>query len=332
ALTCGALLALGARAVLSGAISIGDFVLINAYVLQLVRPVEMLGFALRDIAQGRQFLARWSEILAEPAEPADMKPGGVDRLAPSIAFNDVSFAYGPGVAALESVSFRVGAGEVVALVGPSGAGKSSLLRLLLRYFEPSAGQILVDGAPIDALELQAWRGAVASVGQDTILFNDTLEANIRFARPDADAKAFDRAVSLSRLNELIARLPDGLLTMVGERGLKLSGGERQRVAIARALLKEAPVLVLDEATSALDAGVEAEISEVLLDAARGRTTIIVTHRLALARAAQRIVVLENGRVVEDGAHAALVQAGGTYARLWAAQSGKPTPSASMNAI
>lgn len=318
-----AVLGLGLLSLVQGRITLGDFVLLNAYLIQIVRPLEMAGFAFRDLAQGAVYLERWADLLRMSAEPQTASASSAPFSgAPTIRFERVSFAYSADRDVVSDVSFHIPGGATLAVVGASGAGKSSLLRLLLRYYEPAAGRILMNEVPIDALGLDVLRHRIAVVAQDTVLFNDTLEANLLFARPDAGADDLQRALRGARLEELVARLPDGLATRVGERGLKLSGGEKQRVAIARAALKDAPVLVLDEATSALDAETERAICVDLIAAARGRTTLIVTHRLAVAAHADEILVMHDGRVIERGAHDDLLAAEGAYVRLWRRQHGK----------
>jgi ABC-type transport system involved in Fe-S cluster assembly fused permease/ATPase subunit len=323
--TMGAVIVQGAMSYLAGRITIGDFVLLHAYMLQIIRPLEIAGFALRDIAQGATYLERWSALLVQeresettlPPAPRSLVNPGVS--APTIRFETVSFAYGADRKILHDVSFTIPAGRRIAVVGASGAGKSTLVRLLLRYYTPQEGRILFEDAPIESLELDRLRAMIAVVSQDTVLFNDTLERNILFARPGASRQDLDDAIARAHLEELAARLPQGLSTRVGERGLKLSGGEKQRVALARAVLKDAPVLVLDEATSALDAATEAAIAGDLISATSGRTTLIVTHRLALAAPAEEILVLGDGMVVERGPHRDLLAADGAYADLWRRQ-------------
>jgi ATP-binding cassette subfamily B protein len=330
ALTMGAVIVQATASYAAGNITIGDFVLLHAYMLQIIRPLEMAGFAMRDVAQGMTYLERWDALLTQKRELTLAAPrdGASVRFetagaTPTIRFESVSFAYGPDRQILDNVSFTIPAGQRVAVVGASGAGKSTLVRLLMRYYAPQVGRILFDEAPIDALDLDQLRAMIAVVSQDTVLFNDTLERNILFARPGASKAELERAIGRAHLEELMARLPQGLATMVGERGLKLSGGEKQRVALARAVLKDAPALILDEATSALDAATEAAISADLISAAGGRTTLIVTHRLALAAHAEEILVLSEGRVIERGAHTELLAADGAYAGLWRCQDLKP---------
>jgi len=327
-------LASGARAISAGGISIGDFVLLSAYMLQLVRPIEMLGFSLRDIAQGAGYLERALAMLriaperkSQPrtAKQAQAKPERSDlalnaSAAPiEIQFENVSFAYSDEREVLFDVSFAAPAGKTTAIVGPSGAGKSSLVRLMLRYYAPGSGRILFDGRDISAMNIEEARAMVAVVSQDTALFNASLGRNIALADPGASQARIEAAAARARLVPLLETLPHGLETFVGERGLKLSGGERQRVAIARAALKDAPVFVFDEATSALDSQTEAEVAKEMFEAAAGRTALIITHRLALAAGAAHIVVLDGGRVVEQGCHRALLAEHGLYARLWLKQ-------------
>jgi ATP-binding cassette subfamily B protein len=332
ALAMAAIHLLASLQVLSAHLTLGAFVLINTYILQLIRPVEMLGFAIRDMGQALAYLDRIGAILAEPAEgeedPAqDEAAPTPEASAPAeLVFERVSFAY-PGRQTLHEVSFRAAPGQTIGIVGPSGAGKSTLLRLTLRFLEPSGGQIRLDGVSLATAPLAWLRRQIALVSQDTILFNDTIAANIALAADGADAASIAQAADRARLTALLADLPDGLDTLVGERGLKLSGGEKQRVSIARAALKKARLVIFDEATAALDPATERAVWEAMAGLAHGATTLIVTHRLSTVAGADEILVLERGRVVERGRHAALLAAGGLYARLWRAQAfSAPAPS------
>lgn len=310
-------------------LTLGAFVLINTYLLQLIRPLEMLGFAVRDIGQALAYLDRIGMILAQPTEDeASVQDAETSSpLAPAeLVFDKVSFAY-PGRQTLDGVSFRAAPGQTIGIIGPSGAGKSTLLRLVLRFLEPSNGQIRLDGTPLGDLSLAALRRQIALVSQDTILFNDTIAANIALAADEADAEAIAAAAEAARLAPLLAVLPEGLQTRVGERGLKLSGGEKQRVSIARAALKKARLVIFDEATAALDPGTERAVWEAMAGLSQGATTLVVTHRLATVAGADEILVLEAGRVVERGRHGALLAAGGLYARLWRAQTFWVAPTA-----
>jgi ATP-binding cassette subfamily B protein len=233
-----------------------------------------------------------------------------------IVFENVTFAYDPARLILKGVSFTVPAGSRIAIVGPSGAGKSTIARLLFRFYDVTGGSIRIDGQDLRSVRQDSLRAAIGIVPQDTVLFNDTLGYNIGYGREGAGLAEIDRAAAAAQLDGFIARLPEGLATRVGERGLKLSGGEKQRVAIARALLKDPPILILDEATSALDSQTESEIADALLAAGRGRTTLVIAHRLSTIADADRILVLDDGRIVEDGTHADLVARAGLYAALW----------------
>ncbi|MFM7784555.1 MAG: ATP-binding cassette domain-containing protein, partial [Gammaproteobacteria bacterium] len=242
-----------------------------------------------------------------------------------VEFRGVGFSYAPDRRILEGVDFCIEPGSKLAVVGSSGAGKSTLVKLLYRFHDVDAGAVRLDGEDIRELTLASLRAAIAIVPQDTVLFNDTLLENLRFGRPGASEAEVREALAHAQLADFVARLPEGWHTRVGERGLKLSGGERQRVAIARAILKGSPVLVFDEATSSLDSLAEASILEALRGVARGHTSLVIAHRLSTVVDADRIVVLEQGRVVEQGTHTELLEAGGAYARLWATQQREEMP-------
>jgi len=306
----------------SGSMSVGDLVLVNTYMLQVVRPMELLGAGIRDIGQGTAFAERLLDLLDEPLE-ADPVTGASPPMPtaalPAIRFEDVSFAYQAQRPVLDTVSFSLPPGSTTAIVGPSGAGKSTLVRLLLRFHEPDSGRILIEGVPISAYAPADLRRLIAVVPQYTTLFNTSLASNIAFPDLDASAEDVEWAARLANLETLIAGLPDGFSTIVGERGLKLSGGEKQRVAIARAMLRRPKLLVADEATSALDSGTEASILRNIRAAAQGTTTLIIAHRLSTIRHADQIIVLDKGKVVESGRHDDLLQSNALYAALWSAQ-------------
>ncbi len=315
-----ALMVLAARGVAAGAMTLGDLVLVNTMMLQLFLPLNFLGviyrslnYALADMVQVFQLLDREPEIRDRP----DARPLRVGRA--EVVFDEVRFAYQPERPILHGVSFRIPAGRRVAVVGPSGAGKSTLARLLFRFFEVDGGAIRIDGQDIREVTQQSLRRAIGIVPQDTVLFNDTLYYNIAYARPDASRREVVEAARLADLHDFIASLPQGYDTVVGERGLKLSGGEKQRVAIARVILKRPPILVFDEATSSLDSRTEQAILSALRQVSRHTTTLVIAHRLSTIVDADRILVLDRGRIVEEGNHAELLAAGGLYAGLWALQ-------------
>lgn len=308
--------------VLQGAMTIGGFVLVNTYVVRLVQPLEMLGFAIRDIAQGMAFLHRLLGLFRERTEGDPRR--GETRSRPQrgeLAFENVSFSYRRDHAVLKDVTFSVPSGGTVAIVGVSGSGKSSMIRLLFRLYEPNAGRILLDGVPISDMPLSAVRQAIAVVPQDTVLFHDTIARNIGFGRCGSDRWEIEEAARVANLHEFILGLPEAYETVVGERGLKLSGGERQRVAIARAALKQPRIYVFDEATSSLDTRTEREILRNLIDVSRQATTLVIAHRLSTVVHADEILVLDKGVIAERGTHRSLLARSGHYTALWSAQQG-----------
>jgi ATP-binding cassette subfamily B protein len=253
------------------------------------------------------------EIVDRPgAKPLRVKRG-------EIKFDNVSFAYDPERPILKDVSFEVPAGKMVAIVGPSGAGKSTISRILFRFYELSSGRVTIDGQNIRDVTQASLRAAIGMVPQDTVLFNDTIEYNIRYGRPEASESEVREAARLAQIHAFILTLPQGYDALVGERGLKLSGGEKQRVAIARTILKSPPILMLDEATSALDSHTEKEIQDALERVARERTSLVIAHRLSTVVHADNIIVLDHGEIVEQGTHLELLAKGGLYASLWARQ-------------
>jgi ATP-binding cassette subfamily B protein len=308
-----------AHEVQAGRLSVGSFVLINTYMLQVVRPVEMLGYAMQSLSQGLAFLGKMFEILREKPEPVagvdSAPPGGAGRLE----FAAVGVSYRPDRVILRDVSLSVPAGKTLAVVGGSGAGKSTLVRLLVRLIEPDAGRILLDGRSIGELPLAQLRQAIAVVPQDTVLFNDTIGYNIAFGKAGSTRAEVEHAARLAHLHDFITSLPDGYDTKVGERGVKLSGGEKQRVSIARAAIKRPRIYVFDEATCSLDSNTEREILTNLREISRFSTTVVIAHRLSTVIHADEIVVLEAGTIVERGSHLGLLRQNGRYAALWQAQ-------------
>jgi ATP-binding cassette subfamily B protein len=326
-----AMMGLAARGVSDGSMTLGDLVLVNAYLIQLFIPLNFLGTVYREIRNALTDMEKLFGLLQRPPEIADA-PGApelVIRPSPpgeggqggggEVRFENVAFAYDPRRPILDGIDFVIPAGKKLAVVGASGAGKSTLSRLLFRFFDVSAGRILIDGQDIRSVTQNSLRRAIGMVPQDTVLFNDSLYYNLAYGRPEASRAEVLEAARAAHLDRFIAALPDGLDTVVGERGLKLSGGEKQRVAIARAILKNPPILIFDEATSSLDSATEQAIQEELAAISRDRTTLVIAHRLSTVVDADEILVLEAGRIVERGSHGALMIQDGRYAEMWRLQ-------------
>ncbi|PJO47467.1 metal ABC transporter permease [Ochrobactrum sp. MYb29] len=308
---------MSAREVQAGTQSLGDFVFINAMLMQLSIPLNFIGFIYREIRQGLTDIEQMFDLLDVQQEVQD-KPGAeplkVDKAA--IRFDDVHFAYDSNRPILKGISFEVPAGKTVAIVGPSGAGKSTISRLLFRFYDVKSGSVTIDGQDVRDVTQESLRKVIGMVPQDTVLFNDTIAYNIRYGRTDAIDEEVEKAAEMAQISGFIRHLPEGYQAMVGERGLKLSGGEKQRVAIARTILKAPPILILDEATSALDTATEQEIQSALDIVSRGRTTLVIAHRLSTVIGADEIIVLKDGLIAERGTHRALLKQDGLYASMW----------------
>jgi ATP-binding cassette, subfamily B, heavy metal transporter len=306
--------------VVSGQLTLGDLVLINALLIQLYIPMNFLGVLYREVKQSLADLDKMFVLLEREREVADA-PGAtaLQVRGSTLRFEDVGFAYDPARPILKDLSFEVPAGKTVAVVGASGAGKSTLARLVYRFYDVQSGRITIDGQDIRSVTQDSLRRSIGIVPQDTVLFNDTVEYNIAYGRAGASHEEVVAAARAAHIHEFIAAQPQGYETVVGERGLKLSGGEKQRVAIARTLLKDPPIMIFDEATSALDSANERAIQAELRSASRGKTTLVIAHRLSTVVDAHEILVMEAGRIVERGPHAALIAQGGRYARMWQLQ-------------
>ena len=337
-LNCGQQLIIGAalvailwratQGVVDGRLTLGDLVMVNAFMIQLYIPLNFLGVLYREIKQSLTDLDRMFTLMDREREVADSPAAKPLALVapPEVRFEGVGFAYDPARPILEELSFVIPAGRTVAVVGPSGAGKSTLARLLYRFYDVRQGAILIAGQDVRDVTQDSVRRAIGIVPQDTVLFNDTVEYNIAYGRPGATHEEVVAAAKAARIHDFIERTPDGYATRVGERGLKLSGGEKQRVAIARTLLKNPPILIFDEATSALDSANERAIQAELASAALGKTTLVIAHRLSTVMEAHEILVMDSGRIVERGTHGELLAADGRYASMWRLQQNQaPAP-------
>ena len=313
---------MAAHGVVYDHMQVGQFVLVNTYLIQLYVPLNFLGFVYFQLNQGLVDMEQMFELMRVNYEITD-QPGAI-ALKPQgppveVRFEDVHFGYNPDRDILKGVSFSVAPGQKVAIVGPTGSGKSTISRLLFRFYDTVSGTVLVDGHDVRDYTQHSLRAAIGVVPQDTVLFNDTIFYNIAYGRPGASVAEIEQAARLAQIHDFIVTLPQGYKTKVGERGLKLSGGEKQRVAIARTILKNPRVLILDEATSALDTATEQDIGTALRSVAYDRTTLVIAHRLSTVTDADEILVLREGAIVERGSHAALLAADGVYADMWAAQ-------------
>ncbi|MCG8440603.1 MAG: ABC transporter ATP-binding protein/permease [Caulobacterales bacterium] len=323
---------LAAIGAVRGDLEVGDAAAVTLILMNIYRPLNILGWAWREIKQGMVDMEKLFGLL-------DVAPGVADapNARPLVAsggavrFDHVTFTHDGRARGLEGVSFDIPAGSFVGVAGPSGAGKSTMLKLLFRFYDPAGGRVLVDGEDVRDVTQASLRGALGLVPQEVALFNDTLRYNIGYADPDATDEDILAAAGRAQLTDFIKSLPEGLDTRVGERGLKLSGGEKQRVGVARAILRDPCILVLDEATSSLDSETEREVQGALREAAKGRTTIAVAHRLSTIAEADLLLVLDDGHIAERGTHAELVAAGGLYAAMWARQSGEE-PAAAVPAV
>ncbi len=311
---------LAASDVVNNDMTLGDFVLINAFMMQIFMPLNFLGFVYREMKGSLANIERMFGLLQRQTQIHDAD--NASQLVVNggaIRFGNVSFAYHPEREILKNVSFTVAPKQKVAIVGGSGAGKSTLQKLLFRFYDADRGEVQIDGQDIRSITQKSLRRAIGVVPQDTVLFNTSIFENIRYGRVEASDDEVHEAIRLAHLDAFVQQLPDGVETLVGERGLKLSGGEKQRVSIARAILKRPPIMVFDEATSSLDSKSERGILQAIAEISREQTSLVIAHRLSTIVDADKIIVLDQGRVVEEGTHKSLVNEGGRYAQLWQIQ-------------
>jgi ATP-binding cassette subfamily B protein len=315
-----AMLVLAALDIRDGEMTVGDFVVVNTYLMQLAIPLNMLGTVYREIRQAMVDMENLFSLMDEATDVADAPDAESLRSSSgAIEFRNVSFGYESDRRILHNVSFTAASGSTTAIVGPTGSGKSTISRLLLRFYDPDSGQVLIDNRNIRSLTQHSLRRVIGVVPQDTVLFNDTLYYNIAYGDPLADDDRILAAARAAQLHDFVQSLPAGYQTLVGERGLKLSGGEKQRVAIARALLRDPKIFFFDEATSSLDSTTEREIQGNLARLSQGRTSLVIAHRLSTVVGADQILVLDDGRITEQGTHPQLLAEKGLYAQMWQQQ-------------
>lgn len=320
ALAMTAMMVLAGHHVVQGSMTLGDFVLINAFMMQLFMPLNFLGFVYREMKGSLANIERMFALLRRQPGIQDAPDAPELRVSRGeIEFRGVGFGYRPDRQILDGVSFTLRPRQKLAVVGASGSGKSTLVKLLFRFYDVDRGAILIDGQDIRTVSQASLRRAIGIVPQDTVLFNASIYDNVRYGRIDAGEEEVNEAIRLAHLDGFIAKLPEGGNTLVGERGLKLSGGEKQRVAIARTILKRPPILVFDEATSSLDSRAEQSILQAIREVSRGQSSLVIAHRLSTIVDADHILVMQDGRIIEQGTHAALLAQGGSYAHMWRLQ-------------